>query len=266
MFKKNKIYKIDKNGKKKRIFSVKGLKIKFIGYGSTIVFHEPIGKFIDSKITLGSFGEITFKGSNNEIKRLTILAPEPFSCVDIGENLFVSTSLFLALHCAYKPKITIGEDCMFGASVVIRCSDGHAILEKGTTNILNNDGHVTIGNHVWFCKGCTILKGVNIADNCIIGTQSLVNRDCNVSNSIYAGVPAKLVKENIDWDRQPIFHYLQNVVNNKKNVVFYKKNNFLQNIFSIKNRYIIDIYNIRKKYKVITILGIKMRFLVGMSL
>ena len=46
----------------------------------------------------------------------------------------------------------------------------------------------------------TVLKGTRIADDCVVGTKSLVTKDCSESYSIYAGIPAKKVKTNVTWD------------------------------------------------------------------
>jgi acetyltransferase-like isoleucine patch superfamily enzyme len=48
--------------------------------------------------------------------------------------------------------------------------------------------------------GITIFKGVKIADNTIIASNSIVTRDCPTPNAIYSGTPAKLIKENINWE------------------------------------------------------------------
>ena len=42
-------------------------------------------------------------------------------------------------------------------------------------------------------------KGVKIADNIIIGTGAVVTKSCAYSNVIIAGVPARVVKENVNW-------------------------------------------------------------------
>ena len=45
-----------------------------------------------------------------------------------------------------------------------------------------------------------VLKGTTIADNCIIGINSVVTKDCLQENGLYIGSPAKLIKENVNWD------------------------------------------------------------------
>ena len=47
-----------------------------------------------------------------------------------------------------------------------------------------------------------ILKGTYISENSIIGINSLVTSNKFPANVIIAGVPAKVIKKNIDWSRK----------------------------------------------------------------
>lgn len=57
---------------------------------------------------------------------------------------------------------------------------------------------VRIGNNVWLGEGVSVLKGVSIGDNSIIGAASVVNQSIP-PNSIAVGIPAKVVKQ-FDFD------------------------------------------------------------------
>lgn len=53
-------------------------------------------------------------------------------------------------------------------------------------------GKVKIGNNIYFGRDVTILKGVTIGDNCIIGLGSVVTKDIP-ANSVACGVPCKVI-------------------------------------------------------------------------
>ena len=72
--------------------------------------------------------------------------------------------------------------------------DLRTILEAKT----NRDSSITIGNHVWIAADVKILKGVKIGHCSIIVTGSLVTKDVN-DNALVGGIPAKILKENINW-------------------------------------------------------------------
>ena len=90
--------------------------------------------------------------------------------------------------------IEIGEGATIGRDVCIRSYDGHTIEMEG----YKISEPIKIGRHVWIGQGATILKGVTIGDGAIIAAGAIVTKDVP-ARSIVAGVPAKVVKENIQW-------------------------------------------------------------------
>ena len=60
------------------------------------------------------------------------------------------------------------------------------------SDFIPSHGHIVIGDNVWFGQNCSVLKGVTIGDNCIIGYGSTVLHDIP-SNSVVAGTPAKVI-------------------------------------------------------------------------
>ena len=96
--------------------------------------------------------------------------------------------------------INIGEDCMFSHRIEIRNGDSHSIFNT-TNQRINYANDVIIGNHVWLGADVKVLKGVTILDGSIVATGSIVSNNVD-SNSIFAGIPAKKIKENIHWKRE----------------------------------------------------------------
>lgn len=95
--------------------------------------------------------------------------------------------------------IRIGDDCMLSENIDIWNTDSHHIINENG-NVINKNKPIIIGNHVWIGKNCSILKGVIVGDNSIIGMSSVVTKNVD-KNSIYVGNPAKKVKEGINWTR-----------------------------------------------------------------
>ncbi len=127
-----------------------------------------------------------------------------------GDNITVivgkNTTMTRDIHiCAQESgsRILIGEDCMFSNNIIVRTSDSHPIYDAGGERI-NPPADVRIGNHVWMAPESTVLKGVVIGDNAIIGSKSLVTKNVE-PGCLYAGIPARLIKENVSWTREELF-------------------------------------------------------------
>lgn len=94
----------------------------------------------------------------------------------------------------------VGNDCLFAAGVLMSTTDNHPIYDLTSGERLNTAGDIIIGNHVWFCMNAKIFNHSSIPDGCVIGAVSLVNKKFNKPNCLIAGVPAKIVRENIKWE------------------------------------------------------------------
>lgn len=106
-------------------------------------------------------------------------------------------------------KITIGNDCMFSYGISMRTTDGHAIYDINTKQLLNSGRDIIIGNHVWIGYGVTVLKGSVIADNSVVAAKSLVNKIFEENNVIVGGHPAKVIRHNIGWSRKTPYDFIK---------------------------------------------------------
>lgn len=90
--------------------------------------------------------------------------------------------------------IKIGDNVAISKNVIIRDSDSHVI--NNNTETMTRP--IVIGNNVWIGIGAIILKGVTIGDGAIIAAGAVVNKDVP-PRTLVGGVPAKVLKTNVEW-------------------------------------------------------------------
>ena len=99
--------------------------------------------------------------------------------------------------------VIIGSDCMLSNNILIRTTDSHSIVDNRGVRI-NPAKDVIIGNHCWLGANVTVLKGVTISEKNVIAAGSICTKSFTNSNTIIAGSPAKVVKEEVDWCRKQL--------------------------------------------------------------
>ena len=55
-----------------------------------------------------------------------------------------------------------------------------------------------VSDHCWIGEGVTILKGTNIKRDSIVATNAVVSGSFG-PHVLIGGIPAKLLKEGVDW-------------------------------------------------------------------
>jgi len=92
-------------------------------------------------------------------------------------------------------QITIGDNVTIGQFVSILDHDHQYEMNDEQLQL---NGYITapvaIGNNVWIADKCTILKGVTIGDNVVLGANTLVHKDVP-SNVVIGGSPFKILKQ-----------------------------------------------------------------------
>ncbi|WP_459188900.1 acyltransferase [Parabacteroides sp. APC149_11_2_Y6] len=124
--------------------------------------------------------------------------------VNIGKRVVINgATIYLQED---NSSVSIGDDSQLSWGIDIWCTDAHTITDL-EGNPLNFAQGIEIGKHVWIGKDAKIGKNVKIADNSIVGWGSIVTRKFDEPNVIIAGIPAKVVKRGINWDRKCINKY-----------------------------------------------------------
>jgi acetyltransferase-like isoleucine patch superfamily enzyme len=91
----------------------------------------------------------------------------------------------------YRKGIHIKENCLIASGVTILSHD-HCKRVNNQPLLLDT----CIGKRCFIAVGATILPGVKIGDEVIVGAGAVVTKDVP-SNVIVAGNPARIIRENI---------------------------------------------------------------------
>lgn len=112
-----------------------------------------------------------------------------------GARLILGKDSYINSDCKIRcrKEIRIGNKCAISHDFTIMDSDFHRINGKDLSE------PVIIGNHVWIGTRVTVLKGITIGDGCIVAAGSVVTKDIP-PNCMAAGVPAKVLKEDVVWE------------------------------------------------------------------
>lgn len=138
-------------------------------------------------------GSLVFEGSAALGVGFSIRADNG-GIITIGKGFNSNRNLFLSC----TKQVTIGNDVLFGWNVSVRDSDGHTLIYDDANQPTLSP--VSIGNHVWVCAETHILKGAAVGNDCVVGYASLLSKGTLDNNILWAGHPAKIIKQNINWD------------------------------------------------------------------
>lgn len=129
------------------------------------------------------------------ISQGTVLRCDKNATIELGKNFYCNKNCYLRS----SEKIVFGDECSLGWNVQLNDNGGHVVKYNGKTS--KQKGSITIGNHVWLTSNTIVTKDVNIADGCIVAQGGIVTKSITEPNSLVAGIPAKVIKNNVEWKK-----------------------------------------------------------------
>lgn len=110
--------------------------------------------------------------------RCVIILDENAS-VEIGDRVYFNEGLMLSA----KKYIKIGSGCQFGPNVKIFDNNHKFNREQGVLADHESE-EIVIGKNCWIASNVTILKGVHIGDNCVIGAGCTIKENIPSSSIV----------------------------------------------------------------------------------
>ncbi|EEA90809.1 bacterial transferase hexapeptide repeat protein [Collinsella stercoris DSM 13279] len=113
------------------------------------------------------------------------------------ENIHMGHDIYLgpgATLITSRAKIEVGDYVMSGPNLTVITGDHRTdVLDRPMMSITDaeklpeNDQDVVIGSDVWLGSGVTLLKGVHVADHCVVAAGAVVTKDVQPEFSIWGG-------------------------------------------------------------------------------
>lgn len=124
----------------------------------------------------------------------------PFFC-DYGYNIEIGENFFMNMDCV----ILDGAKVKFGDNVFVapHCgfyTAGHPLDVERRISGLEYALPITVGNNVWIGAHVSVLPGVSIGDNTVIGAGSVVTKDIP-ANVLAYGNPCRVIREITENDK-----------------------------------------------------------------
>lgn len=124
----------------------------------------------------------------------TFYIEQPFICdygynIEIGKNFYANHNLVIldGNKVKFGDNVFVAPNCAFYTA-------GHPLDYKERNKGLEYAKPIKVGNNVWIGGNVTVLPGVSIGDNVVIGAGSVVTKDIS-SNVIAVGNPCRVIKE-----------------------------------------------------------------------
>ena len=174
------------------------LYVNHVRFGSNFVSNglPIIHKHTTGKMTIGNNCKINNTVSANPIGRSNkcMFVIRENAHLKIGDNVGMSGTTIVC-----QQEIVIGDYVKIGGNVCIYDTDFHALDTLSRSNPSEDSKstsrkRIQIENHVFIGAHSTILKGVAIGENSIIGACSVVTKNIP-ANQIWAGNPATFIRE-----------------------------------------------------------------------
>lgn len=205
----NKIIVVENGVEKELKSKIDGLNIIITG-NNTIIFHKKTtDAFAHSSIRIiANSASLKFE----ETDRLFNLHIS--ICRGSNQNLYWGKNTntwgtVINLH-EENDSMTIGKNCMFSGQISIWATDGHAILDKDTGEILNHiKNPLVIGDNCWIGEGVRLTKNAQLPSYSMVGGGAVVTKKFTEEYTAIAGNPARIVKQNVTWTRETAFELQQ---------------------------------------------------------
>lgn len=137
-----------------------------------------------------------------------IVITAPFYCdyginISVGENFYTNHNVTIldGAKVSFGDNVFIAPDCVFSTA-------GHPLDTEQRNQGLEIALPITVGNNVWIGTHVSVLPGVTIGNDVVIGAGSVVNRDIP-DGVVAAGNPCRVIRKITEEDKKKYPVYME---------------------------------------------------------
>ena len=131
---------------------------------------------LGSRVHLAEHTQVIFEG--------------PGGRIEIGDDVFINARAEIRA----RELVRIGQGTIIAFDALIMDTNHHELAGSRTT------APTLIGEHVWIGARATVLCGVTIGEGAVVAAGAVVTRDV-APRCLVGGVPARTIREDVDWRR-----------------------------------------------------------------
>jgi len=149
-----------------------------------------------AKIQLGNRCSFTAAANSNLAKIQVFAKTEGRASIGALTAFTMDSRLWL-----HEPgAITIGERCIIASLTLLTVSDMHSIFDLESGERINPPRDVIVEDDVWLGREAMLLKGAHVGRGSVIGLRAVVT-GAIPPHCIAAGIPARVIRENVRWQQ-----------------------------------------------------------------
>lgn len=169
------------------------------GSSNTIIIEGDLTRLKKCRINISGSNNTIIIGHHVVMERCVLSVENDCNIIQVGDNTWMNPNVELAA--IEGTSIIIGKNCMFSSNIVFRTGDSHSVVDYNSGLRVNKSLDIFIGNHVWIGNDVKVLKGGRISNDSVVSTGAIVTNHSYEPYSVLAGIPAKVVKTGITWDK-----------------------------------------------------------------
>ena len=183
--------------------NLQNTRISFRGRNNRLICEDNVNLH-NSILDFNADNSIIYLSSNRNVYYLNISIYNN-SLFYMGENSYINGRINFSI--SEQKNIFIGNECLFARDIWMRIADPHLIYDTNSLKRINLSKSIYLGDHVWVGQDVLILKGTQIGSGSIIGAKALVAGKKIQSNSLWGGVPARLIRDDVLFDGSSVHYY-----------------------------------------------------------